>query len=230
MLRKRKRKGPKSGGPVLESLLCAVGANSEYTLPPLPYSLSSLEPAIDTETMTLHHNKHHAAYVKGANEALAKLGEIREGNLDVEGVSAWSEKLTFNLNGHLLHSIFWPVMGPSSEKPEGAIATDLNRDFGSIDAFRANFSAVASQVQGNGWTVLAWEPVARRLLVLPVRNHQVNVAWAAIPLLVLDVWEHAYYLKYQNSRADYVKAFWDVVNWQAVEQWYAFIKQTHVVV
>lgn len=219
---------PSNGGPILESLHGAVAANREYALPPLPYAANALEPSIDAETMTVHHDKHHAAYVKGANDALTKLSEIREGKVDVGAVSEWSEKLAFNLSGHVLHSIFWPGMGPSAGgKPTGSIAADINRDFGTLEAFRGQFSAAAAQVQGNGWAVLAWEPLARRLLVLQVRNHQLNVAWGAVPMLVLDVWEHAYYLKYRNVRADYVKAFWDVINWTAVEKWYAFVKQLH---
>ena len=215
------------GGPVMRSLAAAVTRNGDYALPPLGYKFDALEPAIDAETMRLHHDKHHAAYVKGANDALARLAEVREGKLDPEAVSDWSEKLAFNLSGHLLHSVFWAVMGPKVGGPGGAIASDIDKNFGSLAKFKAHFSAAAIQVQGNGWGVLAFDPVTQRLLVLQARNHQVNVAWNAIPLLVLDVWEHAYYLKYRNARADYVKAFWDVVNWAAVDRWYSFVKVTH---
>ena len=211
----------------MKSLAASVGKAGEYVLPPLPYGFDALEPSIDAETMKLHHDKHHAAYVKGANEALAKLADIREGKLDVAALSEWTEKLTFNLSGHLLHATFWAVMGPKGGEPKGALAADIGKHFGSADKFKAHFSAAATQVQGNGWAVLAYEPVSERLIVLQARNHQLNVAWNAIPLLVLNVWEHAYYLKYRNVRADYVKAFWDVVNWAAVDEWYAFIKKTH---
>ncbi len=215
------------GGPIQKSLAASVGHGGEYTLPPLPYAYNALEPAIDAETMTLHHDKHHAAYVKGANNALAKLADVHEGKLDPAAVSEWSEKLAFNLSGHLLHAIFWADLGSKGGKPEGALAADIDTQFGSFDKLKAHFSAAATQVQGNGWGVLAYEPIARRLIVLQARNHQLNVAWGAIPLLVLDVWEHAYYLKYKNVRADYVKAFWSVVNWSAVDQWYALVKATH---
>jgi superoxide dismutase, Fe-Mn family len=215
------------GGPVMKSLAASVGKGGEYTLPPLPYGFDALEPSINAETMKLHHDKHHATYVKGANEALTKLAGIREGKLDVAALSEWTEKLTFNLSGQLLHATFWAVMGPKVGELKGGVASDIEKHFGSRDKFMAHFSAAATQVQGNGWAVLAYEPVSERLIVLQARNHQLNVAWNAIPLLVLDVWEHAYYLKYRNVRADYVKAFWDVVNWAAVDEWYAFIKRTH---
>ncbi len=215
------------GGPIAESLAAAVSADGQYALPPLPYGYDALSRSIDEETMRLHHDKHHAAYVKGANEALARLAEIRGGRIDAGQVSEWTEKLAFNLSGHLLHAIFWAGMGPEGGGPQGALASDIGREFGSFEGFRAQFSAAAAQVQGNGWGILAYEPIAGRLVVLQARNHQVNVAWAAVPLLVLDVWEHAYYLKYRNVRADYVKAFWDVVNWSAVDRWYALIKATH---
>jgi superoxide dismutase, Fe-Mn family len=215
------------GGPIQKSISAAVGQGGDYTLPPLPYGYDALEPSIDAETMKLHHDKHHAAYVKGANDALAKLAEIRDVKADTTSLSDWSEKLAFNLSGHVLHSIFWADLGPKSGKPDGALATDIDKSFGSFDKFKAQFSAVATQVQGNGWGVLAYEPIARRLVVLQVRNHQLNVAWTAIPILVIDVWEHAYYLKYKNVRADYVKAFWNVVNWDAVGRWFDLVKKTH---
>ncbi|MGP0064465.1 MAG: superoxide dismutase [Isosphaeraceae bacterium] len=219
--------GHTPGGPVAKSLAASVAKGGEYVLPPLPYAYDALEPSIDSETMRLHHDKHHAAYVKGANEALAKLADVREGKLDPSSLSDMTEKLTFNLSGHLLHATFWAVMGPKGGEPKGALASDIAKHFGSHAKFKAHFSAAASQVQGNGWGILAYEPVSERLIVLQARNHQINVAWNAIPLLVIDVWEHAYYLKYRNVRADYVKAFWDIVNWAAVDEWYAFIKRTH---
>ncbi len=215
------------GGPVARSLMASVAKGGEYSLPPLPYAYDALEPSIDAETMRLHHDKHHAAYVKGANEALAKLADSRAGKIDASAVSDLTEKLTFNLSGHLLHSVFWAIMGSGAREPVGELAADIQQHFGSPDKFKAQFSAVATQVQGNGWGVLAYEPVSERLIVLQARNHQLSVAWNAIPLLVIDVWEHAYYLRYKNMRADYVKAFWNVVDWKAVDQWYAIIKRQH---
>ena len=220
--------GAMPGGPILASLAASVNANGQYTLPPLPYAPNALEPHIDAETMSLHHDKHHAAYVTGANTALAKLAEIRDGKADPLGISSQSEALAFHLSGHLLHATFWANLGPNSTgAPEGALAAAIAKDFGSFDKFKAHFSGAAVQVQGNGWGILAYEPVSRRLIVLQARNHQINGAWNAIPLLVIDAWEHAYYLKYRNVRADYVKAFWNVVNWSAVDQWFGFIQKTH---
>jgi Fe-Mn family superoxide dismutase len=216
------------GGPVLKSFQASVGPKGEYALPPLPYAYEALEPSIDAETMTLHHDKHHAAYVTGANAALAKLAEIRDGKGDPASLSDWTEKLTFNTSGHLLHSLFWAVMGPGAGgTPTGAIASALDKDFGSLAKFQANFTAAATQVQGNGWALLALEPVSHKLMVQQARNHQINAIWNSIPILVIDVWEHAYYLKYRNVRADYVKAFWNVVNWPAVDQWFGLIQKTH---
>jgi Fe-Mn family superoxide dismutase len=221
------KKAEETGGPIAASLAASVGAGGEYALPKLPYAYDALEPSIDAETMKLHHDKHHAAYVKGANDALGKLADVRSGKLDAAAVSEWTEKLAFNVSGHLLHSVFWANMGPKGSKLDGKLAADIDKQFGGLDKLKAHFSASATQVQGNGWGVLAYEPIAKSLVVLQARNHQVNVVWGAIPLLVLDVWEHAYYLKYKNVRADYVKAFWDVVNWQAVGQWYGHVSSVH---
>lgn len=207
------------GGPDQKSLAASVGKAGEYVLPPLPYGYDALEPSIGAETMKLRHDKHHAAYVKGANDALAKYSEIREGKVDLASVPEWTEKLTFNSN-------FWAVLGSQGGELKGAIAGAIVKNFGSADKFKTHFLTVATQVQGNGWAVLAYEPVLERLIVLQAKNHQLSVAWNAIPLAVIDVWEHAYSLKYRNVRADYVKAFWSVVNWSAVEEWYAFIKKT----
>jgi superoxide dismutase, Fe-Mn family len=214
------------GGPIMRSLAKSVSPDGQFTLPLLPYSLDALEPSIDAETMQLHHDKHHAAYVKGANDAIERISAIRKGKVDQSAASDWMDKLTFNLSGHLLHSIFWAVLGPNGTNPTGAIASDIPKHFGSVGNFQDHFSAAAAQVQGNGWGVLAFDPVSHKLLILQARNHQLNVAWNAIPLLVIDMWEHAYYLKYRNVRADYVKAFWNIVNWTAVDRWYKFVRST----
>jgi hypothetical protein len=141
------------GGPVAKSLAESVAKGGEYSLPPLPYAYDALEPSVDAETMRLHHDKHHAAYVKGANDAVAKLADLREGKVDPSALSDLTEKLTFNVSGHLLHSTFWAILGPKSGEPAGELATDIQKHFGSHDKFKAQFSAVATQVQGNGWGV-----------------------------------------------------------------------------
>lgn len=202
----------------------AVTASSEegpYSLPPLPYDYADLEPHIDAQTMKLHHDIHHAGYVKGANEALAQLAEVRRaGGQDIRKVRALTDALSFNLSGHALHSVFWTNMAPGGggdPEPGTEIARLIERDFGSADAFRAHFAAAAVQVQGSGWGILAWDPVAQRLVISQAEKHQNSGMWGVVPLLVIDVWEHAYYLKFQNRRADYIKSFFNVINWKDVD-------------
>lgn len=192
----------------------------KYVLPPLPYDYAALEPHIDAETMRLHHDKHHLAYVNGLNAALDKLSEIRAGKRDAAETRAVMRDLAFNGSGHFLHVQFWLNMTPTAAKPSGAIAEAIERDFGSFDAFTKQFTAAANQVEGGGWAILAFEPHSRRLVILQSEKHQNLTAWGVTPLLALDVWEHAYYLKYQNRRADYVTAFMNVVNWDFVNRMY----------
>ena len=196
-------------------------STSEYVLPTLPYAYNALEPAIDEQTMKLHHDIHHAGYVNGLNKAVAALASARSSG-DYAAIKAVSRDLAFNGSGHLLHSLFWENMAPAGNGGGGQPGTDLttalSSSFGSVDAFRAQFSAAAAAVEGGGWGVLAWEPLSKNLIVLQAEKHQNLTMWGVTPLLVLDVWEHAYYLKYQNKRGDYVKAFWDVVNWADVTE------------
>jgi Fe-Mn family superoxide dismutase len=195
------------------------GAAKEYTLPPLPYDYDALEPHIDAQTMKLHHDKHHQAYVTGLNKALAGLESARTGGeAELAKVGSLTQDLAFHGSGHTLHTILWNVMKKGGSQPSGAIASQLSRDFGSPEAMQAQFSAAAKAVKGSGWGILAWEPLAQRLVVLGAEQHQNLTVWGVAPLLVLDVWEHAYYLKYQNDRGAYVKAFWNVVNWDTVGQ------------
>ncbi len=184
----------------------------------MSYAHEALEPIIDAQTMRLHHDIHHAGYVRGLNRALAGLAGKRGSN-DTAGIKDLSRALSFHGSGHFLHSIFWQNMSPDGGgDPSGGFQRALERDFGTTDAFRTHFTAAASQVEGSGWGVLAWHPVADRLLVLEAEKHQNLTVWGAIPLLVIDVWEHAYYLSYQNRRGDYVKAWWEVVNWDDVAE------------
>ena len=193
-----------------------------YVLPPQPYDYSDLEPHLDAQTMKLHHDVHHAGYVRNANTAVAELETIRRvGGEQIWQVRAATDNLAFNLSGHLLHSILWGNMardGGGDPPAESEIARMVKRDFGSLEAFRGNFQAAAQQVQGSGWGILAFEPTAQRLVVVQAEKHQNTAVWGAVPLLVLDVWEHAYYLKYQNKRSSYIKAFMNVVNWSNVDQ------------
>jgi len=197
-------------------------ADGPYQLPPLPYGYADLEPFIDAATMKLHHDVHHAGYVRGANAAVAELESIRRTGGDaIRQVRAVTDALSFNLSGHLLHNLFWASMRPGGggdPPPDTQIARLLVRDFGTLDAFRANLAAAAAQVQGSGWAVLAYEPNAQRLLVLQAEKHQNMSIWGAVPLLALDVWEHAYYLKYQNKRSEFISAFMQLIDWESTEQ------------
>jgi Fe-Mn family superoxide dismutase len=192
-----------------------MGEAAPYALPPLPYAYDALEPAIDKETMTLHHDIHHAGYVKGLNAALGKLEEARKGG-DYAAVKALSREVAFHGSGHLLHCVFWTNMTPKKTEPKGALKRMLERDFGSVDAFKAHFGNASKQVEASGWGILGFEPLSRRLLVLEAEKHQNLTVWGVHPLLVLDVWEHAYYVKYRNRRPEYVDAFWNIVNWDDV--------------
>ncbi|WP_426185733.1 superoxide dismutase [Microbacterium sp. TWP3-1-2b2] len=189
-----------------------------YTLPELPYDYAALEPHISATIMELHHSKHHQAYVTGANTALEQLAAARE-NGDLANVNKLEKDLAFNLGGHINHSVFWQNMSPNGGgAPEGELAASLEDSFGSIDAFRAHFTATALGVQGSGWSVLAWDSLGARPVIFQLFDQQGNAPLGVTPLLQLDVWEHAYYLDYRNVRADYVKAFWEIVNWDDVQQ------------
>ncbi len=199
-----------------------------YTLPELPYDYNALAPHISGQIMQLHHSKHHQAYVTGANTALEQLAQARETG-ELATINKLEKDLAFNLGGHLNHSVFWTNMSPDGgDQPVGELATTLEEHFGSFEKFQAQFSATALGVQGSGWAVLAWEPMASQPLIFQLFDQQGNMPPGQIPLLMLDVWEHAYYLDYQNVRADYVKAFWNVVNWSNVASRLAKARSTQV--
>lgn len=192
-----------------------------YTLPKLPYDVADLEPHIDAQTMTLHHSKHHNAYVEGLNAAIAGLEAVRKGGSedDLKKIRDLTDSLAFNGSGHMLHVIFWNNMKKNGGgEPKGALADQINRDFGNFAAFQSHFSTMSKRVQASGWGILAWEPLARRTIVLGAEKHQNLTMFGCVPLLVIDVWEHAYYLKYQQNRAGYVTAWWNVVNWDNVAE------------
>ncbi|MDR0365425.1 MAG: superoxide dismutase [Bifidobacteriaceae bacterium] len=187
-----------------------------YRLPELPYDYSALEPYISARIMELHHDKHHAAYVAGLNTALEQLAEARA-NSNFGALPKLEKDLAFNLAGHVNHSVFWQNLTPDSPlAPSGALADQIAADLGSFEAFKAQFSAAATSIQGSGWATLGWEPLGGRLLVNQFYDHQANLSAGLVPLLVLDMWEHAFYLDYQNVKADYVAAFWNIVNWDDV--------------
>ncbi|APU14333.1 MULTISPECIES: superoxide dismutase [Actinoalloteichus] len=189
-----------------------------YTLPDLPYDYGALEPHISGKIMELHHSKHHATYVKGANDALEQAAESREKN-QLGTVNLLQKNLAFNLAGHVNHSVFWPNLSPDGgDKPDGELAAAIDEAFGSFDGFRAHFTANALGIQGSGWSILAWDALGQRLLLEQLYDHQGNLPAGSYPLLMLDMWEHAFYLQYQNVKADYVKAFWNIVNWADVTE------------
>jgi len=187
-----------------------------YELPALPYAYDALAPHIDEETMRIHHDKHHAAYVTGLNGALDKLAAARESG-DLAAVQQLSRLVAFHGGGHTNHTVFWGIMGPNGGgEPSGGLAGQIDKDFGGFDAFKAHFTAASVAVEGSGWGVLAWHPQLEALTVQTMMNQQNLTVLGSQPILMLDVWEHAYYLQYQNRRPDYVKAWWNVINWAAV--------------
>lgn len=197
----------------------AAPAPGEHVLPPLPYAYDALEPYLDARTMELHHSKHHAAYVKGLNAAESALAKARAEN-DFSLIQHWSRQASFHGGGHYLHSLFWKVMAPAGKggggQPTGQLLEKITADFGSFDSFKAQFSAAAAAVEGGGWALLHYRPEDQKLLVLQAENQHKLASWNSVPILGIDVWEHAYYLKYQNNRTDYIKAWWEVVNWDQV--------------
>jgi len=197
-----------------------LGELTSHTLPELPYAYDALEPYIDAETMRIHHQKHHQGYVNGLNKAEEELAKARaEGDYSL--IEHWSKKAAFNGGGHFLHSLFWRVMGPEgkiAKEPQGELRKKISQDFGSFESFKKHFSAAANAVEGSGWAMLHYRPQDKRLIILQGENQHKLTTWGSTPILVLDVWEHAYYLKYKNMRTDYVTAWWNVVNWKEVEK------------
>jgi Fe-Mn family superoxide dismutase len=194
---------------------------SEYTLPDLAYDPGALEPHLSGQIVDLHHSKHHAAYVAGANTALEKLAEARvAGKFDT--LVGLEKSLAFNLGGHVLHTMYWTNLSPDGgDKPDGELAAAIDDQFGSFDAFRAHFSQATTLAQGSGWGILSYEPLGRRLIIEQLEVHHQNTTLGAVPLLAIDAWEHAYYLQYNNRRADYVEAIWNIISWADVARRYA---------
>ncbi|UAC47126.1 superoxide dismutase [Bacillus aquiflavi] len=189
----------------------------KHTLPPLPYQYHALEPYINEEIMKLHHGKHHRSYVTGLNKAEKELEKTRKQN-DFSLVKHWSRELAFHGSGHYLHTIFWGNMSPNGGgKPKGKLLNEIESYFGSFKEFKNHFTEAAKQVEGVGWALLVWSPRSRHLEVLQSERHMLLTQWDTIPILVLDVWEHAYYLQYKNNRGEYVENWWNIVNWKDVE-------------
>ncbi|GAA3663980.1 superoxide dismutase [Nonomuraea antimicrobica] len=193
----------------------------DYTLPDMPYDYAALEPAITGEILELHHAKHHAAYVKGANDTLERLAEARD-KAEFANLVGLEKTFAFNLSGHVLHSIFWENLSPDGgDRPDGALSDAIDEHFGTFEAFQKQLTTATAGVQGSGWGVLAWEPLGRRLVVEQIYDHHGNVGMNTTPLLVFDAWEHAYYLQYRNVRPDYVEKLWGLINWDDVARRFA---------
>jgi Fe-Mn family superoxide dismutase len=187
-----------------------------YSLPELAYDYGALEPHLSARILELHHDKHHKAYVDGANKVLERLQEVRATG-DYGSINQLEKNLAFHLSGHILHSLFWKNLTPDTpEKPGGELAAAIDEYLGSFDQFRSQLTEAANNVQGSGWAALSWEPLGQRLIVEQVYDHQGNVGQGGPPLLVLDMWEHAYYLQYENRKAEWVDAYWHLVDWDDV--------------
>jgi len=201
---------------------------TDYKLPELQYDYAALEPHISGRIMELHHDKHHANYVKGANEALERLGEARQKE-DFTRLGALEKSLAFNLSGHVLHSLFWQNLSPKGGgEPTGELAEQIRKDFGGFPSFKRQLTEAASTIMGSGWGAVVWEPLAGRLLTTQIYDHQSNLAQAGVPILVLDAWEHAYYLQYENKKTDFFTAVWSVWNWRDVAERYAAVRSLDV--
>lgn len=189
---------------------------SQYTLPDLPYDYRALEPHISARIMELHHDKHHRAYVQAANDAIEGLAEARRTQNPMR-IAGLERSLAFNLSGHLLHSIFWRNLVPGGGgNPRGELADAINRDFGSFGDFRSQFTQTAVSLMGCGWAALSWDSLGRQLIITQIHDHQSETGQGTAPLMVLDVWEHAYYLQYQTNKLQYFEALWNLWNWDDI--------------
>jgi Fe-Mn family superoxide dismutase len=199
---------------------------AEYNLPDLPYDYGALEPHLSGQIIELHHDKHHAAYVTGANTAIEKLEAARSKD-DFGTLTGLEKNLAFHVSGHLLHTLYWQNMSPDGGgEPEGELAAALDEHLNGYAGVKAQMSACIATVQGSGWAALSWDSIGQRLVVHQVLDHQDNVAAGSLPIFVLDGWEHAWYLQYKNVKADYVDAFWNVVNWADVAARFDRVKGT----
>ncbi len=188
----------------------------QYVLPDLPYDYAALEPHISARIMELHHDKHHRTYVDGANAALQQLEEARSGG-DFSSIAAIGKALAFNVSGHVLHSLFWKNMSPDGGgEPQGELADAFERDFGSFDKFKKQMTQAAATHMGSGWAALVWDSISSRLLTAQIHDHQSETLVGSVPLMVIDAWEHAYYLQYQNEKAKFFDAIWNVWNWEDI--------------
>jgi Fe-Mn family superoxide dismutase len=198
-----------------------MDTNKFYSLPKLPYDYKALAPAMSEEQLTLHHTKHHNAYVTGANALLQKFDAARKENADLDMKAALKE-FSFHVGGFRLHNLFWGNLAPAGKggggTPKGELAQALDAEFGKFDRFKKEFTQAAASVEGSGWAALSYCRMTGRPIILQIEKHNVNVVPGFTILMVLDVWEHAYYIDYKNDRPKFVEAFWNIVNWDEVNK------------
>jgi superoxide dismutase, Fe-Mn family len=202
--------------------MCMATNTTTYSLPTLPYELDALAPVLSAELLDLHYNKHHNTYVKKANELVDSLASLPA---DADP-SALLRALSFNVSGHALHSLFWQSMSPGSTKPTEALKAEITRSFGSEEILQARLTAAVAKLSGSGWGALVWEPIAKRLAVVQLHDHQSDFIVGATPLLVIDGWEHAYYLDYHADREAWAKKFLEVADWAGASKRYSALTQT----
>jgi len=191
-----------------------------YALPKLPYDYKDLAPHISEEQLTIHHDKHHQGYVNGANAILEKIEKTRKEGIDLD-MKSTLKVLSFNIGGHILHSLFWPNLAATDKgggKPGGVLGDNIDKEFGSFERFKKEFSQAAVSVEGSGWAALSFCKQTKRPIIMQIEKHNTNVYPTFRILMILDVWEHAYYLDYKNQRAKFVDAFWNIVNWDEVNK------------
>jgi superoxide dismutase, Fe-Mn family len=192
-------------------------ADGNFALQPLPYSEKFLEPSMDQETLHLHYTFHHGDAVKAANKDLAEVKKAIDANT-LDTVDYWTKKLSFHLSSHILHTIFWTNLTNKKSDPTGELLKQIEKDFGSYDKLKLLISKTSKGVDGNGWGILGYQPYTQKLTVLQCENHEKLTQWGVIPILVIDVWEHSYYLKYRNRRAEFVDNLFPIVNWDNAAQ------------
>jgi len=205
-----------------------TSSTTAYSLPTLRYALDALEPLVSADTLELHYHKHHAAYVKGANAALEELAETRRSGSFTD-IGRLEKNLAFNLSGHILHSLLWRCLTPDGGGlPDGALGPAIDTCFGAFDAFKDELSAVATSVQGSGWAALSWDPVGQRLITEQIYDHQGNHGVGTVPIVVIDMWEHAYYLQHQNRKDEWVESFWKLVDWKDASKRFERVQRSEV--
>jgi superoxide dismutase, Fe-Mn family len=190
-------------------------ANGNFIHLPLPYSHGHLEPYMDEETLNLHYTFHHGGAVKGANKDLSMIRKAMEEN-NFETVDFWTKKLAYHFSSHILHTIFWTNLTNKKTEPKGQLLKEIEKSFGSFDKLKGLIAATSKNVDGSGWGILGYQPYSQSLTILQCENHEKLTQWGVIPILVIDVWEHAYYLKYKNKRSDFVDALFNIIDWDNV--------------